>query len=271
MKAGIRSTVAAAMLALPAAASFMALPASAAAAPAAAPQIRSLQVNSDEGLSRGADLTFALQATPGARASVNFSGISVPLSEASPGNYRGTYTVRGRDRIDPTQAITAQLAANSRTATHNFTWPTSFQQLAMGNAPAVAVARAAEPAPAAGPAEVHIEGLRARPRDRLEPGRDFHVTFRSVPGGEASFDIPGVVAGVPMHETAPGRYEGSYTVRMRDDPSAFGTTVATLRSGRRTVTARLTYGPREDVAIRRDRDRDRVRDGGSPPIVVYER
>jgi hypothetical protein len=77
------------------------------------------------------------------------------------------------------------------------------------------------------------------PNARIEPGRELHFQVSGVPGGSATFDIPGVVSGVPMREVNPGRYEGTYTVRQRDDLNAFGNVVATLRSGNQVVTARL--------------------------------
>lgn len=232
MKARLRSTVAAAMLLLPAAASFVALPGSAVAAPRAAPapEIYTMQVNSDEGVTKGADLSFALEGTPRSKASVSFSGITLNLKETSAGMYRGTYTVRAKDKINPAQVITARLTSGRNTNTHNFTWPASFQQAAMGAAPAVAVAPAAP---------MRIENFRMWPRERIEPGRELHFTIQAQPGAQAFLDIPGVSNGIALRETAPGRYEGTYTVRQRDNPDAFNNAVATLRSGTQTTTARL--------------------------------
>src|SRR5262245_18578387 len=66
------------------------------------PALTSLAVNSDQGLAAGATLRFQLYATSNARsASVRLgdSGISVPLRQASAGNYTGSYVVRRADRI----------------------------------------------------------------------------------------------------------------------------------------------------------------------------
>jgi len=61
-----------------------------------------------------------------------------------------------------------------------------------------------------------------------------------MPGATAWLDIPGVVLRVPMRETRPGHYEGSYTVRRQDDLNAAGPVTATLRSDdNRIVTATL--------------------------------
>ncbi|MBC5765578.1 hypothetical protein [Ramlibacter albus] len=229
MKARLRSTVAAAMVLLPAAATFVATPNVAVAAPRyAAPEIITMQVNSDEGLSRGADLSFALEGTPRSKVSVTFSRITLTLKETSAGMYRGTYTVRAKDRIDPTQPIVARLTSGRSTATSNFTWPSSFQALSMGNAPTPVAALP------------RVENFRMWPRERLEPGRELHYIFTAPPGLSATFEIPGVATAIPMREVAPGRYEGTYTIRQRDNIAAFDTAVATVRSGTQTVTARLS-------------------------------
>lgn len=232
MKAKLLRTHVAALMLLAPAASFIAMPGTAMAAKrvAPAPEIFTLSVNSDEGLRAGADLDFAVEGTPRSKVSVALArtNIVVGLRETSAGMYRGTYTVRSRDRIDPTATISARLTSGKRTATRSFTWPASFQQLAMGNAPA--------PVPVTAP---RIDQFRMWP-NRVEPGRELHYVIHGVPGGSATFDIPGIASGIAMRETQPGRYEGTYTVRQRDNPAAFETATATLRSGNQVATARMT-------------------------------
>ena len=46
----------------------------------------------------------------------------------------------------------------------------------------------------------------------LKAGETLLATLSGTPGGKAGFAIPGVVENVPMTETSPGVYEGSYTV-----------------------------------------------------------
>ena len=92
-----KSTVAALMLLAPAAATFVAQPVHAQARTATAPRITNMALNSDSGLSPGATLRVQVYATPKAkRASLTLgdSGITVPLREATRGNYTGTYVVR---------------------------------------------------------------------------------------------------------------------------------------------------------------------------------
>lgn len=230
MKAKLRSHVAALMLLAPVAATFVALPETAIAAKRhATPEIYTLSLNADEGLRAGSDLQFAVEGTPRGRMSVALgrTNVVVPLKETSSGMYRGTYTVRSRDKIDPTALITARLTIGKRTAVHNFNYPGSFQALAMG-APAATVAAAPR-----------IDQFVAVPVGRIEPGRELRFRVHGVPGASASFDIPGVANDVAMREVSPGVYEGTYTVRQRDDLNAFSAAVATLRSGSQSTTARL--------------------------------
>ena len=237
----LRSTVAAVLLLAPLAATFVAQPAQAQARPAASrPAVTNMSINSDAGLSAGATLRLQVYGTPNARsASVTLgdSGVTVPLRQRSPGNYSGSYVVRRSDRIDPMQLMTARVTFGQNSYSRQFNFPPGFQALAMGNAPQ----------PAA------IERLTMQPMGRLEPGRELHFRLTGAPGGDAWLDIPGVISGVDLAETRPGVYEGSYTIRRRDDLEAFRSAVATLRQGSQRATARLDLGgPRDEQRAGRD-------------------
>jgi len=233
------------MLLAPLAATLLAEPAAAQQRAAAArPQITNMALNSDAGLSPGATLRVQLYATPKAgRASLALgdSGITVPLRERSAGNYTGSYVVRRGDRIDPTQLMTARVTFGSRAYSRQFNYPTAFQALAMGAAPA-----ASQPA---------IERFVMRPGGRLEPGRELRFRLVGAPGGDAWLDIPGVISGVDLAEVRPGVYEGTYTVRRRDDLNAFDDAVATLRTGDRRARAKVDVrgGDREFGSTRDER------------------
>jgi hypothetical protein len=261
MKAQLRNHVAALLLLVPVSATFVAAPAAAQSA-AVRPQITGLTLNADNGLAPGSQLQFAVQGTPRgyARAELGGTGITVHLREASRGMYKGTYTVRRNDRIDPTAIITARLTRSKRTAVQTFTYPPSFQALAMGGPP-VAV-----PAPS-------IDRFAVRPVRRIEPGRELRFALEGAPRATVSVDIPGVVSDVPLREVSPGVYEGGYTVRRRDDVDAFETAVATLRIGGRTVTARSDRFERIDrdrEPERHSRDRRWGRDDVAPQISDLE-
>lgn len=250
MKAQLRHHVAALMLLAPAAATFVATPAVAQRA-VASPQIVGLALNADNGLAPGSVLSVTVNGTPRGRARVHLGGtdITIGLRETAAGRYSGSYTVRRSDRIDPTRLLTARLTRNNQTAVQNFNYPPSFQALAMGGPPVAA-------------AGARIDRFGVVPVGRIVPGRELRFRLEGAPGGKASVDIPGVASDIEMEEVGPGRYEGTYTVRRRDDPDAFTTAVATLRIGNRVATARSAGLVREDVADRGRDDRDR--DGDRP-------
>jgi hypothetical protein len=258
VKATIRSTALAVMLLAPVAASFVAQPAHAQARAATAPQITNMSINSDAGLSPGATLRVQVQATPDARrASISLGdSLTIPLRQQASGSYAGSYVVRRSDRIDPTQLMTARVTFGERTYSRQFNFPPAFQALAMGAAP--------ERAPA-------IERFVMRPGGRLEAGRELRFRLVGAPGGDAWLDIPGVINGVDLAETRPGVYEGTYTVRRRDNLDAFGGAVATLRNGNQRATARVDVRGDDREFGGRDRDReasgrDRGRDDRAPQI-----
>jgi hypothetical protein len=270
MKHSILTPVAAAALLLGSlGASFVATPAHAqraVVAPTAV--IESMSVNADSGLSPGSTLHFTLRGTPGAnRAEVALdqTNVAVVLRETSPGVYRGTYIVRRGDRIDPTRVMTGRISVAGQTLARNFSYPPAFQALAMGAAPATAAA---------------IDRFTMRPQGRLAPGRELRFRLEGARGGDAWLDIPGVISGVDLAEVRPGVYEGTYTIRRRDDLDAFDRAVATLRHGQQRVTAQLgdrdaRPGGRDSTPpvisdmwpAHNDRVRDRERDRISARVV----
>ena len=212
-------------------------------AAAPAPEIYALQLNADSGVASGSQLQFTVEGTPRSqvRVAIADNAIRIGLKETARGVYRGTYTVRRADNIDPTGVIRVSLTSGRRTAVMNYTYPPSF--IAAANPPPVAQA----PAP-----PLQIERFTAVAVDRIEPGTVLQYRLIGAPGAQASFSIPGLVDRVEMREIRPGRYEGSYTVRRNDDIERFDSAVATLRAGNRVVTA--------------DLDRLRVRDNDAPVI-----
>ncbi|HEY3247386.1 MAG TPA: copper amine oxidase N-terminal domain-containing protein [bacterium] len=70
----------------------------------------------------------------------------------------------------------------------------------------------ATPPPPA-PGTVRIASVTQSATTPLRAGQRVDVTLQGTPGGTATFDIFGIVAGVAMTEASPGVYRGSYTVR----------------------------------------------------------
>lgn len=228
---------------------------------AAAPITRGLEVNADNGVAPGSQLRLTLEGSPGGAASARLPGINilVPLKEVAPGQYSGRYTVRPTDRIDPAAAIRVSLTADSQTVLANYTFPPSFKAplasgpvardvpfaapVPVGPAVPAPMVVQAPPPPAVPPPPLpplRIDRFAVAPVGRAEPGAEILFRLDGAPGASASFDIPGIVFNVPMRELRAGIYEGSYTIRPRDDLAAAGLVTATLRADNRVTTTTLS-------------------------------
>lgn len=225
MKKQIRNQVAAFFLLLPAATVLLALPGIAAAQPAK-PELRSLQVATDDGLRAGARLDFTVEATPRGQVSLSVGGAprTVVLKEAARGVYTGSYTIRRQDRLTESSVIRATLKVRNRSIATNYTLPAGIASQGVAGTPA----------------GLKIDRFTVVPVDKLEPGAELRFTLNGAPGGTAEFDIPGVVSNVAMREVRPGVYEGAYTIRRLDNLAPSRPVVATLRVDGRAVTSTLT-------------------------------
>lgn len=225
MKKQIRNQVAAFFLLLPAATVLLAVPGIAAAQPAK-PELRSLQVATDDGLRPGARLEFTVEGSPRGQVSLTVRGAprTIVLKETARGIYAGSYTVRRQDRITESSAIRATLKVRNRSIATNYTFPAGIASQG------VAVA----------PVGLKIDRFTVAPVDKLEPGAELRFTLNGAPGGTAEFDIPGVINNVAMREVRPGVYEGGYTIRRLDNLAPSRPVVATLRIAGRAVTSTLT-------------------------------
>lgn len=233
MKAHIRHQVASLFFLLPVVAAVGALMPAMVMAQTAMPEVRSLQVNSDGGLSSGADLEFTVEATPRGQASLRIRGVqrNIPLKEVSRGVYRGEYTVRRQDRIAETSLIRATIKVRNRSAAADYSFPAGFS----GSPVAVAPPAVAGPPPAV----LKIDRFAVAPVEKIEPGAELRFMLNGMPGATATFDIPGVMDNVAMRETRPGVYEGSYTIRRLDNLAPSRPIVARLRMGDKVVTSTL--------------------------------
>jgi hypothetical protein len=225
MKTHLRHHIAALFLLLPAASVLLTLPASALAQPAQ-PELRSLQVATDDGLKPGARLDFTVEGTPRGQASLTLRGAprNIVLKETSRGVYTGSYTLRRQDRIAESSPVRATLKLRNRSVAANYSLPAGIAAGSLAAAPGTSL---------------KIDRFSVAPVDKLEPGAELRFTLNGMPGGTAEFDIPGVVSKVPMREVSPGVYEGAYTIRRLDNLAPSRPAVATLRAGNRAVTSTL--------------------------------
>lgn len=121
MNKNLRNSVASAFLLLPAVAAIVALPSTALAQPAG-PEVRSLEATADGRLEPGTQLTFRLEGTPRAQASVRIRGLreNIALRETERGVYMGRYTIQRGDRIEPDAGVRALLENGNRQASANY-------------------------------------------------------------------------------------------------------------------------------------------------------
>jgi hypothetical protein len=223
MRAQLRNHVASLFLLAPAAVTFTALPSAAQAQPAT-PQVRGLEVSSDNGIYPGSRLRFLLHGSPRAEAAVHIRGIEgrIPLREVEPGVYVGRYVVGQGDRIEEGSPVRAILSRGDRTVTANYNLPD--------------LGRVA----AAPPPQLRIDRFDVVPVDQLVPGTELRFSVEGMPGAVATIELPGVAERVRMREVRPGHYEGSYTIRRSDNVHVSRPIVAHLRAGNEVVTAPLT-------------------------------
>lgn len=240
MNAHIRNQVAALFLLLPMTGALVALPATAVAQPAA-PELRSLEVTSDDGLRAGAELDFTVEGTPRARINLRINGVQRPISlrETERGVYTGSYTIKRQDRISAANPIRATMQLRNRSVVTNYSFPAG-----MANAQVAAPQPLAAPVPPV--AALKIERFTVAPIDKVEPGAELRFSLNGMPGGTAEVELPGV-SRVQMREVRPGVYEGAYTLRRTDNLTPSRPIVASLKVGDQTVKSNLTQGLTADA------------------------
>jgi len=83
-----------------------------------APSIQSFVVAPTSRIEPGAELLFTLVGTPGGNASVRMRGVEgkIFLNEDTAGTYRGSYTIKYRDRVNNDTDVTADLRVGTRQA-----------------------------------------------------------------------------------------------------------------------------------------------------------
>ena len=198
---------------------------------ASAPQITGFDVEPARRLTAGSELVFTLYGTPGGAASMRINGLpaTIYLNEVESGVYETTYTIRTRDRLTATTAVTANLRSGNQIATQ------TLDESLLAGAPSPS-ARAAAAAAAGSP---KIDRFEVSPPARLQSGEDLLFTLYATPAGQASVRIAGVKGKIFLQEMKTGVYEGVYTIKDRDRIAANATTTANLHLGNRDASATL--------------------------------
>lgn len=249
MNAYLRNHMAAVFLSLPVATAMVALP-TAVMAQTDAPELRSLKVSSNGGLSAGAELGFTVEGTARAKSHVRIDGVNrdIILKETARGVYTGTYTILSQDRIVQTSPIRAIVQAGNRNVVANYTFPVGMGAVPASVPVSVPVAdplkakikeKEKEKVKAKAKTEkLRIDRFIVDPVAKFEPGAELHFSLNGMPGGTAEIEIPGILKKVPMDEVSPGVYEASYTLRKQDKPKSTSTMVAILSQGDKSVRAK---------------------------------
>ena len=76
-------------------------------------------------MSRGSELAFNLQGTPGGKVDIKIDGAqgSFFLDEVRSGEYSGIYTIRRNDHIMPSSTVIANLRVDQRVSSYNLRQP----------------------------------------------------------------------------------------------------------------------------------------------------
>jgi outer membrane lipoprotein SlyB len=196
----------------------------------ASPAISGFDVQQARQLRPGTEMVFTLYGTPGGDARISIDGIrgQFALPEVEPGMYVGSYTVRTADRLSPQSMVTANLRLGNQVA--SAVLDESLQAGAPWRSQAGSVPSGLAP---------RIERFSVAPNSRIEPGSELLFSLQGTPGGKASVRVNGLQGKIFLDETAPGRYQGDYTIRSRDRIAPGARVTASLRAGDRETTSVL--------------------------------
>lgn len=163
-----------------------------------APAVTGFGVTPVDQLRPGEVLQFKLDGTPGARVRIDIAGAVAPLmlTEVTPGRYEGEYTIRLRDKLQPSATTTARLEKDGQAVT-----ATLAQPLQAGAAPV---------------ASSPISSFHVSAPAQVQPGDELVLALHGQPGGQASASVQGIARRIVLAEVRPGVYEGAYVVRRKD-------------------------------------------------------
>lgn len=201
---------------------------------ASAPQIDSFTANSVNQLTPGTELTFTLQGTPNARASLTIGNTArnLPMREVEPGVYEGRYVIRTTDSLATDTVVRANLQRGDQVTSARLSQPliaatgtNTVQNPQSGNSSTQSLA---------------IDRFTVQPVQQLEPGTVLNFNLTGTPNAKATYSIEGITYNQPMQEVSSGNYQGQYVIRRQDDFTNTNNRVtASLQSGNQIVRAQL--------------------------------
>lgn len=194
----------------------------------AIPRIEGFNVDEVRRLAPGTELNFDLYGTPGGVATLRIAGATrnLTLIEAEAGQYEGTYTISGRDRIEARSPVTANLRVGNQVASMvlNESLQTGVGYHSVKTIP--------------GP-QPSIERFEVEPIADLSGGNDLQFTVFGTPGGKMDLTIRGVKGKIFLPEVSSGEYASTYTIKNRDRITSHSIVTANLRVGERVTSVTL--------------------------------
>jgi outer membrane lipoprotein SlyB len=192
------------------------------------PRIEGFNVEEVDQLNRGAELNFELRGTPGGQATLHIEGArrNLPLIEVESGQYEGTYTISGRDRIAARSPVTANLRVGNQVASAVLN---ESLQIGVGYHNKQAMAGL----------QPKIERFNVDPAPDLSAGNDLRFTLFGTPGSKVDLAIDGVRGKILMTEVRNGEYASTYTIRNRDRIASSSVVTANLHVGERVTSITL--------------------------------
>lgn len=203
----------------------------------AAPHIEGFNVEEVRKLTPGTELKFDMFGSPGGVASLRIAGAqrNFTLTEDSPGEYSGIYTIGSRDRIIADSAVTGNLRVGNQVATAILS--ESLQREGKGKG------RGAKQQGEM----TQITRFEVQPAADVRRGSELAFTLHGTPGAKVDLKIDGAQGKYFLEEGNAGEYSGIYTIRRNDHIMPASTVLATLRVGDRVSTYTLRQSLVTDV------------------------
>lgn len=198
------------------------------------PELLATRIQPESGIVQaGSELVIEARATAGARASATIAQRPIAMREVEPGLYRGSYRVTGNDAI-VSPAIAIQISRDGESTRVQRQLPRLTLGRTSTSPTAAAPPRSTpsrpdatrptlpEQSPRTSQPPIRDDGfptftaIRINPSRDLEAGDTFAIAIQGSPGGFAQFDLGSLALNVPMRETQPGLYEGTYRIAADD-------------------------------------------------------
>jgi outer membrane lipoprotein SlyB len=194
------------------------------------PRIRGFNVDEVRRLTPGVELNFDLYGTPGGRATLHIDGANrnLNLTETEPGQYEGTYTIGGRDRITGASAVTANLRVGNQITSGVLA--ESLLRADRGQWRGRRGDLAQMP---------RIERFDVQGNDDLGAGNELTFSVYGTPGAKVDMTISGTRGVFFLPEVSAGTYSGAYTIRRSDRIVSNSVVTANMRVDGRVSSATL--------------------------------